>query len=62
MADEQDADHDVARLASEELIKHESTLVTTNFILDEATTLIRYKLGHPAAVTIPFASWLRMVC
>ena len=51
MADERDADHDVARLASEELIKRESTLVTTNFILDEATTLIRYKLGHTAAVT-----------
>ncbi len=51
MADERDADHDVARLASEELIKRESALVTTNFILDEATTLIRYKLGHSAAVT-----------
>ncbi|MEK7784217.1 MAG: PIN domain-containing protein [Chloroflexota bacterium] len=51
MADERDADHEVARLASEELIKRESTLVTTNFILDEATTLIRYKLSHSAAVT-----------
>lgn len=51
LADENDADHELARLASEELIQRAVTLVTTNFILDEATTLIRYKLGHFAPVT-----------
>jgi len=51
LADERDEQHEIAQLASEEIIKREVTLVATNFVLDEATTLIRYKLGHAAAVT-----------
>ncbi len=51
LADERDGQHEIAQLASEEIIKREVTLVATNFVLDEATTLIRYKLGHAAAVT-----------
>ena len=51
LADERDDQHDIARLASEEIVEREATLVTTNFVLDEATTLIRYKLGHTSAVT-----------
>ena len=50
LADERDADHEVARLATDDLIEHEVILMTTNFVLDEATTLIRYKLGHAIAV------------
>lgn len=51
LADEKDTDHDLARLASDELINRATALVTTNFVLDEATTLIRHKLGHSPAVT-----------
>jgi hypothetical protein len=50
LADANDADHEVARLATEEIINRSATLLTTNFVVDEATTIIRYKLGHPAAV------------
>ncbi len=45
-----DRDHEIARLANEELLNAGNTLVTTNFVLDEALTLIRYHLHHAAAV------------
>ena len=50
LADERDTDHEVARLATDDLIEREVMLMTTNFVLDEATTLIRYKLGHTIAI------------
>ncbi|MBI4675459.1 MAG: PIN domain-containing protein [Chloroflexi bacterium] len=50
LADAQDRDHELAQLAVEDIIERKVELVTTNFVLDEATTLIRYKLGHPAAL------------
>jgi len=40
----------VARLAAEELLNAHATFVTTNFVLDETLTLIRYNLNHAAAV------------
>lgn len=51
LADRNDADHEVAQLANEELIRRRAVLVTTNFVLDEAVTLIRYRLDHAAAVS-----------
>ncbi len=48
--DKRDDNHVVARVASEDLIEQKIPLITTNFVLAEATTLIRYKVYHPAAV------------
>ena len=59
LADERDADHEVAHLATDDLIEREVMLVTTNFVLDEATTLIRYKLGH--AIAVKFRQTIRQL-
>lgn len=50
LADEQDTNHEIARLAVDDIIARSTVLITTNFILDEATTLIRYRLSHSAAL------------
>jgi len=50
LADAADADHELAQLANEQLLSEGYTFVTTNFVLDEAVTLIRYKLDHSTAV------------
>lgn len=59
LADAQDRDHELAQLAVEDIIERKAELVTTNFVLDEATTLIRYKLGHSAA--LKFRSTIRQL-
>lgn len=46
----EDSDHLVAQLANEELVDAEYTFVTTNFVVDETLTLIRYHLDHATAV------------
>lgn len=50
LADIRDQGHIVAQLANEELLDEEYTFVTTNFVLTETITLIRYHIGHTAAV------------
>ncbi|WP_423222490.1 type II toxin-antitoxin system VapC family toxin [Candidatus Amarolinea aalborgensis] len=50
MIDKADDDHLIAQLTSEELLDRGHTFVTTNFVLDEAITLIRYRVGHAIAV------------
>ncbi len=50
LTDSADADHPLAQLANEQLLDEGSTFVTTNFVLAEAVTLIRYNLHHSAAV------------
>lgn len=50
LADTQDHHHIVAQLANEELLDQEYTFVTTNFVLAETLTLMRYNIGHAAAV------------
>jgi predicted nucleic acid-binding protein len=50
LADTRDADHEAAQKANERLIDRGHTFVTTNFVLAEALTLIRYHLHHAAAV------------
>jgi predicted nucleic acid-binding protein len=50
LADKSDADHDLAQLTNDELLDAGHTFVTTNFVLDETLTLIRYNLSHAAAV------------
>jgi hypothetical protein len=50
LTDTADADHVLAQLANEQLLDEGHTFVTTNFVLAEAITLIRYNLHHSAAV------------
>lgn len=51
LADVSDADHVLAQLANEQLLDDGYKFVTTNFVLDEIITLIRYNLHHTAAVS-----------
>ena len=50
LADVADADHKAAQQANEQLLDQGHTFVTTNFVLSETITLIRYHLHHAAAV------------
>ena len=50
LVDAGDADHETARQTNERLLDEGHTFVTTNFVLDETITLIRYHLHHAAAV------------
>jgi len=50
LADIADADHTLAKLLNEQLLDQGYTFVTTNFVLAETVTLIRYHLHHQAAV------------
>ncbi len=50
LADSADADHELARVANEQLLDEGGTFVTTNLVFSEALTLIRYRLGHSAAI------------
>ncbi len=52
LSDTANEDHAVAYLANEELLSEGQRLVTTNFVLGEALTLMRYHLGHAAAVSL----------
>ena len=50
LTDPSDVDHELARLANDELLDAGHIFVTTNFVLDETLTLIRYSVSHAAAV------------
>ena len=50
LTDRRDSDHGVAEAANARLLADEYTFVTTNFVLSESVTLIRYKMYHEAAV------------
>jgi len=50
LVDKADQDHTLAQLANEDLLNGGHIFVTTNFVLDEAVTLIRYNVGHKTAV------------
>lgn len=50
LLDTADSDHLVAQLANEELVNAGYAFVTTNFVVDETLTLIRYHLDHATAV------------
>lgn len=50
LVDTNDDDHALAQLANEELLAKGHTFVTTNFVLDETLTLIRYNVHHAAVV------------
>ena len=50
LADKADKDHARAQAANEKLLDAGYTFVTTNFVLAETITLIRYHIHHAAAV------------
>jgi hypothetical protein len=50
LADATDADHVWAQAVNDRLLNEGDIFLTTNFVLDEAITLIRYHLHHAAAV------------
>jgi uncharacterized protein len=50
LADATDADHARARVTNDRLLNEGNVFVTTNLILAEAITLLRYHLHHAAAV------------
>ena len=52
LTDPDSSDHALAELAFRDMRERRVELVTKNFVLAEATTLIRYKIHHAAAVGI----------
>ena len=50
LADEDDDYHSVAKSVHAQLLGTRAQLLTSNFVLAETYTLIRFKVGHPAAV------------
>jgi len=50
LTDAADTDHALAQPANEKWLDDGYTFITTNFVVDEAITLIRYNLHHQAAV------------
>jgi hypothetical protein len=52
LADKEDTNHRRARAFLTTLQRKGQALVTTTDVFDETVTLVRYRLGHPAAVTL----------
>ena len=50
LADEDDDYHSVAKSVHAQLLGAQAQLLTSNFVLAETYTLIRFKVGHHAAV------------
>jgi predicted nucleic acid-binding protein len=50
LADRYDRDHVAAQQAIDSLLSDGESLVTTNFVVAESITLIRYHLHHTAAI------------
>jgi uncharacterized protein len=50
LADEDDQYHSAAKPIYSELLQTKAQLFTSNFILSETCTLIRFKVGHQAAI------------
>ncbi|MBI3062645.1 MAG: hypothetical protein HYY83_11790, partial [Deltaproteobacteria bacterium] len=50
LADEDDRYHTAAKSIYTELLQLKALLLTSNFVLSETYTLIRFRVGHQAAV------------
>ena len=49
LADKSDPYHQQSRVARDDWLYHGGMLITTDYVTDETLTLIRYRLGLPAA-------------
>jgi len=49
LADEDDRYHAAAKATHTELLQSKAQLLTSNFVLSETYTLIRFRVGHHAA-------------
>lgn len=54
LADRDDADHKAAKAFIQKLT---TPLITTNFVVDEMITLLRYRLGHKMAAEVGRKLW-----
>ena len=65
LADRRDRNHGAAKQRLRRLARARRDLVTSTYVVDEVLTLVRYRLGHPPAVTIGErllqTRWLRVV-
>jgi predicted nucleic acid-binding protein len=65
LTDKSDANHRRARSMLARLSRRREELLTSGDVLDETVTLVRYRLGHPAAVklgtSLMQSSWCRLV-
>lgn len=50
LVDQGDSSHDRVTVEIESLLKNSCKLVTTNYVLHESLTLIRYKINHISSV------------
>ena len=50
LADKSDVDHSIAEETNKQLLDDGYLLVTTNNVLNESVTLMRYKLNHSVAI------------
>jgi predicted nucleic acid-binding protein len=65
LIDRSDANHARARKALGRLARDGRELLTTSYLFDETLTLVRFRLGHPQAVTLGdklmASSWCRIL-
>jgi uncharacterized protein len=65
LADKGESTHALAKATLQQLEKRKAALVTTTDVVDEIVTLVRYRLGHAAAVMLGSrllaSSWCRVV-
>ena len=52
LVDRSDANHRASTTALKALAAQERPLVTTTYVVDETLTLVRFRVGHAAAVTL----------
>ncbi len=50
LADADDRDYDIAQITQAKLLDEGFTFITTNFVVSETITLMRYNLGHAPAI------------
>jgi len=59
LVDKRDSDHAIAEKTNQRLLDEGYIFVTTNYVLSETVTLMRYKLNH--AVTVKFWHMIQLL-
>jgi uncharacterized protein len=62
LADKGESTHRLAKRTLAELERRERALLTTTDVVDEIVTLVRYRLGHRAAVKLGEKLWASRWC